>query len=47
VYAKARCNLALERATKLITIRHNEREAASDSNDDDVEITMALLSATD
>jgi hypothetical protein len=43
IYAKARCNLALERATKLIAIRHNSA-AAADYDVDDVEVTLALLS---
>jgi hypothetical protein len=44
IYVKTRSNLALERATKLITIRHNSA-AAADYDIDDEEVTMALLEA--
>jgi hAT family C-terminal dimerisation region len=43
IYQKARCNLALERATKLVAIRHNDRSTAAKGKTDE-EIVLKLLS---
>ena len=45
VCTKARSNLALQRAKKIIFIRHNSGYTAACDTGDDEEMTLALLSA--